>query len=284
VAAHGDVAWVAGPKGLMRVGPRSSGASGRVVPVRGTPSTLAVGERAVWVIAAGRLRRLHARTGLPTGPSLTVGAASELAVGPRGVWVASDRVVRRVDPSRAAFAGPRIEAQSHLPSLAAGEAAVWVADLDELEAHDQASGRELRAPLGLSADQLPAADGRVWATEYHSRRVHQTRVESAADRATDMRGEPFALAASGKLAWVLLEAPARPDPLGLAPPDELHLIRPSGESRRVASSTELGEEASLEGSAADRRGAWVVAEWGVSEAAPPGAFRRRPPRGRGPAA
>jgi virginiamycin B lyase len=127
----------------------------RPVEVGGTPVAVAVAAGAVWVAdnAGGRVIRLDARTGRPSGRPIPVGAGPEaITAGEGAVWVAgANHTVTRVDPRTGRARRARVHVADPA-GIAAGEGSVWVAS--------QADGTVTRIdPKTLQAVDEPIAVG-----------------------------------------------------------------------------------------------------------------------------
>jgi streptogramin lyase len=173
IAVGAGAVWVAdGVRSLLRVELDPDGARTTAIPVGRSPSRVAVGEGAVWVIhsGGGSVSRIDPGSNRVTGAPIELApGSSELAVGEGGVWVANPerRTLVRIDPGSS-----RVSAPLGLPTaptdLAVGEGAVWLTSSD---------GRAMtrvdpRAPGGNTStvrlagapDRVAVGEGAVWVT------------------------------------------------------------------------------------------------------------------------
>jgi YVTN family beta-propeller protein len=138
------------------------------VPVAGTPVAVAVGDGAVWTVAAdtNQVVRVDPATGEVTARIPVPEGPAHLAVTPEAVWVLcpSDNSVSRIDPAanRVVATVPVGRSATGL-ALAAGS--VWVANSldDSVTRIDRATNRVLATiPVERQPTALATAGGAVW--------------------------------------------------------------------------------------------------------------------------
>jgi virginiamycin B lyase len=158
-------------RGPERVAGPATAAPARVVatvPVPGTPVAVAVGDGAVWTVAADSNQvvrvdpasgRITARIRVPNGPA-------QLAVARDAVWVLCppDNSVSRIDPAANRVVAT-VPVGRSATGLAVAAGSVWVAsNLDDTVTRiDQAGNRVVATvPVGREPTGLVTAGGGVW--------------------------------------------------------------------------------------------------------------------------
>jgi YVTN family beta-propeller protein len=181
-----------------------------VLPLRGTPTSVAVGFGSLWVseVDAGLVVRIDPRRRAVV-QTIPVGRGpSAIAAGAGAVWVVNtlDGTVSRVDPV-AARVTQTIAAGSDPSAVVVSGGRVWVASHGDgtVLRIDPATGRRdgvIRTGSGPSG--LAAAAGAVWVANDGSGTL--TRIDAHDDTVTDtihVGDAPAAIAASRRGVWVL---------------------------------------------------------------------------------
>jgi DNA-binding SARP family transcriptional activator/ABC-type branched-subunit amino acid transport system substrate-binding protein/DNA-binding beta-propeller fold protein YncE len=179
LATDGREVWVAGDTSqtLQRIDPASPG---RVAPVNGFPSDLAMGEGALWMVDAlhGTLVKVNPAYGTVVARTPLTGAAREVAISDRAAF----------DPW----------------SVAAGAGGVWVSDgSPRVYRIDPQTARIVRAlNLGTAIDGLAADGNAVWAI--------------SGDAATVLRLDPSTGRVTARISIVSRPGLESPYPIGIA--------------------------------------------------------------------
>ena len=211
------------------------------------PTTIAVGEGAVWVLNAadGTISRLDPTTGATR--TFAVGAhPADLAVGAGGVWIVDVdyAAVRRVDPTtlladdpiRLGGGGqvrPGLGVATGGTSLVATDDAVWVVGkAGRIIEIDPAAGRVRRSLPTRLVNTIAFGGGALWATTLEGAVV---RIDPASGRATARVSLPGGVAAGVVYAdgavWVsdpVAGAVWRVDPSSRPPALRMVVTRPGG--------------------------------------------------------
>jgi DNA-binding beta-propeller fold protein YncE len=190
VAAGREAVWVANPVwtdseeagkpsaagGVVRIDPRTNEVAATVIFAEESPTDVAVGEGAVWVVAnrgEGTVSRIDPETNRIVAVIKKSPFFAALAVGEGAAWVAGARegTVRRIDArtNRVTAVIPVIEGiPAELSAIAVGAGAVWVTGAREsaLIRIDPGTNRvDARIPLGVSAAgarAVAASEEAVW--------------------------------------------------------------------------------------------------------------------------
>jgi ABC-type transport system substrate-binding protein/predicted Ser/Thr protein kinase len=192
---------------LIDPGPKSLLAQ---VPMPGTPTRLAGGAGALWVIdrTGGTLSRIDIKTST-IRQTIDVGhGPSALAVEPRGVWVADagDGAVVQVSPQT----NQRVGTPTHVGASAGGicvtDGAIWVADPVDLTVAriDPNTGRKTDdVPLDVAPSDLVCTGRSVWASSATAGSVTQISAPArAVVRTVPTGGGASGLAVGAGALWV----------------------------------------------------------------------------------
>jgi YVTN family beta-propeller protein len=199
------------------------------IPVGRRPTSIAVGEDAVWVINADdkTISRIDPATQeerrFATGTT-----PSDLAVGEGAVWVSSGDepqqppdTVTRVDPDTGAVVGqptalpaarpvaPLTGVTSGGTSMAVGEGAVWAIDPDgSVSRIDPSSGDVVATVQRLSGNTIAVGEGAVWVVNTDSTVARIDPTTNQVDMTIDVAAESLsAIAVGAGAVWVT-------DPIG----------------------------------------------------------------------
>ena len=252
------------PNELVALDPRT-GTPVAAVTVPGGPDRLVASGRLLWVTRRDggtivavdpRQRTLAALadTGLAHVDAITAASGGAWAIG-------QDHLVR-VDASLGIFVRRTMPREStrddnafgSVGTAATASGRVWLATSHGIVIIDAGTGRTLRRIMsGFDATAIAAAAGRVWAVSGSQARVAELDDRTGRTlldlRLTGVLGVrapyPYAIAASGRVAWVLNGNTAT-----------LSMI--DGDLGEVMSTTSIGVGSNPVGLAADARAAWVA--------------------------
>jgi DNA-binding SARP family transcriptional activator/ABC-type transport system substrate-binding protein/DNA-binding beta-propeller fold protein YncE len=210
VLSGGGHATILAPPNSVAAIATSSDTIDQTIPVRGSPSGIAVGEGAVWVANTDNstVSRVDPRTHT-VRQDIRVGAGpTAVAVGHGAVWVANgaDGTVARIDPTTNDVAGGPIRVGNGPTGVAYGEGAVWVANSVDgtVSRIDPSSGRVTGTfPAVLGAAGVAVGFGRVWVVSPSAGTVVSLDPRSGdiVDRVA-VGADPDAVVTDAKAVWV----------------------------------------------------------------------------------
>jgi YVTN family beta-propeller protein len=206
----GDGAGLAvGPNALGVIDAAGNTVKGEI-PVDAAPTSVALGEEAVWVTNAneGTVSRIDPVT-RSVRDTITVGdTPSGIAVGASAVWVANqhDGTVSRIDPETNAEV-ETIHVGNDPTAVAFGEGSVWVTNSADrtVSRIDPATGRVAGRPIKTDAvgRGIAVGAGSVWVTDESSRKV--VRIDPEANAVAETIGVgngPTGIAFGERAVWV----------------------------------------------------------------------------------
>jgi YVTN family beta-propeller protein len=209
-AINGDTLWVAEYYvGVHRFDPDQGEIVGGPIRVKRFPNALAASEKAVWVIGATRsVDRIDVTEGQVRASIPLRGSPSAVAVGERYVWVAShdDGSLVRIDPRTNRVVGRPILVGGGPSRIAVSDEALWVTDFDggRILRVDESTGRTVaEIPAGRGLSDIATSPKAIWVTNWD--RDELLRVDPAANRVVariPVGPAPAGVASDGSSVWV----------------------------------------------------------------------------------